>query len=825
MKPTKTTLFIYILVIATILLTFIGCSDMLETLGNISLTIDLDTPEVEVASYTLEGNLVDPTTRFTLNNINVPRHTLTGLKQGRWTLCVKAFDDQGNQIGIGTKAVDLKEGQILDTSLLVVFSQSTPLSSDFTITGPSRHDSREGSLTGTTVKMEYRLASAAEDAPFTVCSAGTTLLIPGTYKIRYAAAHGLEASECLTVTVPQFQPIQLTITNPSLSTAKEYDGTNSIFGSVTPGTLGGVLSGDEVSVHAQATTYDSASVGTDKTITVSYSLSGADELNYLKPADTTNLGVIGKKQLTVNSRPTFTASKTYNGNTSIDGGVTSGTLVGVVGTDDVTISSATRYDSKNAGTNTSITTVYTLLGEDKDNYSKPIDDVQYGSISKMQITASGTQFNTTKTYDGTANISITSNGTLLGVVADDEVTLDSVVGTYNNAAVGTNKAYTIRYTISGNDAANYTVSDVTGNTGTITKATMTGTLNITGTPAYGQMLIVQPSLTNSGTPTYQWKRNGTAISWATDLSYTLVASDIGATITVTATAGGESYQGSITSSPTTQVVKALGPSINGTINGYFPSLPATQTIINFTGFTANLSGLEARVAHDGTTYDGYADIEIDSRGRAMILMPSTVTTATKVQLRYKETATAFAGSPLELSLAEQSLAVGDYYAEGVIAYFFTNSDPGFVSGELHGLIAAKSDSSPAGCKWSNNTVLQIGTGVGLGTGSANTDAIILALDSSEIGLYAAKEARSYTNGDYTDWFLPSWHELLRLRDNRFLIGNFYTTGSSAYMSSSESTQGGWPAAPYYHAVQFDGNLSDWVYDKYSAAHIRAVRYF
>lgn len=92
-------------------------------------------------------------------------------------------------------------------------------------------------------------------------------------------------------------------------------------------------------------------------------------------------------------------------------------------------------------------------------------------------------------------------------------------------------------------------------------------------------------------------------------------------------------------------------------------------------------------------------------------------------------------------------------------------------------------------------------------------------------MYGAKEARLYTNGDYNDWFLPSWHELLQLRNNKFLIGNFDTANWSTYMSSSESTQFGWAPEPFYHAVYFDSNLNNYVWDKPAATHIRAVRYF
>jgi hypothetical protein len=60
---------------------------------------------------------------------------------------------------------------------------------------------------------------------------------------------------------------------------------------VTAGTLVGVASGETVTVSATAT-YNSATVGTGKTITVVYTLGGADAANYIKPIDYTATGTI-----------------------------------------------------------------------------------------------------------------------------------------------------------------------------------------------------------------------------------------------------------------------------------------------------------------------------------------------------------------------------------------------------------------------------------------------------------------------------------------------------------------------------------------------------
>lgn len=1080
MKKNTTTLLIIAIVLLSTLLIFVGCSDMMEKLGCIDLTIDLDTPDVEVASYLLEGSLSNTSSRFSLNDIMPPRHTLSNLKKGTWDLKVTAFDASDNQIGVGTKTVELKEGQIADISLLIVFSQRAPQLGSFIITAPARHDVAQGTITGTTTNMEYKLASASQEAAYTPCSASATLLAPGTYKIRYAQAHGLEASEDLMVTVPAYQPIRLTVTGTEVDTSKEYDGLataevlspgalGGIVGSdqvsvtataayrdakagtgkqitvsyslegadkdhylppvadtslngqitrkpltvsyattpepskvydgtrvaqlATAGTLNGVLSGDEVNLQATATFIDK-NVDTAKLVTINYNLSGADADNYAAPQESTfNTGVITKRQLTatvgtytktygqgnpsfivnvsgfVNGEDASTAENylaptavssadagtaagtstitlsggsatnysfntsdtgtliinkavydmsavsfndatvTYDGteqsilttgtlptgvrvaysdNTNTNAGtytitahftgdstnyeaiadktasltitkrnliasnisvtatkvydasaaatITNCDISGIVDGDAVTVVKNASFDTVQAGTGKSISVTFDLEGTDKANYTKPSDRVvsTNGEITRKQLSVSDTVYNTTKVYDGTTDLPITSDGTLQAVLEGSSVTLSSVVGSYADADAG-DRAYTIRYTLGGTDAGNYTIPDITG-TGTISKATISGTVSISGTATYGQVLTANASLTNAGTPTYQWKRGGAAISGATGTTYTLVKEDIDTYITVTVTAGGSNYQGSITSYQTAKVRKASGPAFDGSaISAYFPSSPDNQKIINLTGFTPNQTGIEVVYSYDGFLIgsESIATLEVDSRGRAMILTNSFVTTSGAVKLRYTETETTYTGNFTDIPITAEPLAIGDYYEGGIVAYVYSaeNEPALYVADEVHGLIAAKSDMSLSGNEWTNlNTSLLIGTQIDLGTGSDNTDVIIATLDANgESGMsYAAKKARSYTDGIYHDWFLPSWDELKKLYAGKIEIGNFNTTYGTAYMTSSESTQRDYEPDSYFHVVFFDSRNPDMylVFTKLNgAANIRPVRYF
>ncbi|MGV8906723.1 MAG: YDG domain-containing protein [Acetobacterium sp.] len=83
-----------------------------------------------------------------------------------------------------------------------------------------------------------------------------------------------------TVATGEIAAVPLTIGEPVLSPVKEFEGTTT--STVTPGALTGILGTDDITVSAVAT-YDTADVGTDKTITVIYTLGGANAANYVTP--------------------------------------------------------------------------------------------------------------------------------------------------------------------------------------------------------------------------------------------------------------------------------------------------------------------------------------------------------------------------------------------------------------------------------------------------------------------------------------------------------------------------------------------------------------
>ncbi|MEQ8809490.1 MAG: MBG domain-containing protein, partial [Imperialibacter sp.] len=98
----------------------------------------------------------------------------------------------------------------------------------------------------------------------------------------------------------QITPRQLTVQDPVLTKAKLHDGLTTA--DVLAGALVGVVDGDVVELTAAAT-YDNPNTGVDKTITVTYTIAGADAFKYVAP---TSL-VVADGEIIVDVAPVFTS--------------------------------------------------------------------------------------------------------------------------------------------------------------------------------------------------------------------------------------------------------------------------------------------------------------------------------------------------------------------------------------------------------------------------------------------------------------------------------------------------------------------------------------
>ncbi len=243
-----------------------------------------------------------------------------------------------------------------------------------------------------------------------------------------------------TLTQPTLTARDITVKGLTVTGAttidKSYDGT--ITASVSGGSLVGVISPDVVTL-TETGTYNDKNVGTSKAITASCSIGGADVANYyLLSQPTVTARNITPVALSIGSASI--ASKVYNGS-STSGTVTPGTLSGFVGSETVTVSSATgTYSDANVGIGKTATIVYTLADGTNSgkasNYSV-VNGSATGDITPASVNNTGGNISTAgfSAQDlANTNITVTSgelvidqNSTIFGIAVNSgaKLTLNS----------------------------------------------------------------------------------------------------------------------------------------------------------------------------------------------------------------------------------------------------------------------------------------------------------------------------------------------------------------------------------------------------------------
>ena len=256
-----------------------------------------------------------------------------------------------------------------------------------------------------------------------------------------------------------------------------------------------------------------------------------------------------------------------------------------------------------------------------------------------------------------------------------------------------------------------------------------------------------------------------------------------------------------------------------------PAPPAPPTTVVVTGVTLNQTTMTLTAGGaTGTLVATVAPVDATNKSvtwsssnevvatvEGGVVTPLTAGTTTII------VATVDGGKTATCAVTVNPVAVGDSYGGGKVAYILVDGDTGYDANVQHGLIAATDDQSQStGIVWAipdYQGVEVTGTLLAIGSGSANTDKIIVQNGAGST--YAAGLARAYDGGGYDDWFLPSKDELNKLYTNKGVIGGF---ADNNYWSSSELLANNAWGQDFIHGGQYH-------YDKRKTARVRAVRAF
>ncbi|MGV8867208.1 MAG: YDG domain-containing protein [Janthinobacterium svalbardensis] len=262
--------------------------------------------------------------------------------------------------------------------------------------------------------------------------------------------------------------------------SKVYDGGTSATFATATATFNGMVSGDSLAIGATKAAFSDKNAGTGKAVTISFlTLGGLDAANYTLASTTaTGSGTITPKALTISGMSAV--NKVYDGSTKAT--LSGGSISGLVGSETLGVTglSAT-FDTRDAGTGKTVTATGSTLvnggnGGLAANYTISNPSGLIASITPKALTLSGMTAGT-RAYDGTTAATL-AGGSLTGLVTGETLVVSGGSGVFGDKNAGNGKAVTVSgFSLADGTglASNYTLSNPSNVTGSITQKVLTVT--------------------------------------------------------------------------------------------------------------------------------------------------------------------------------------------------------------------------------------------------------------------------------------------------------------------------------------------------------------
>lgn len=495
---------------------------------------------------------------------NDPADNFTG-NAGDYTATVKV---SGTGTGIAEQSFDVK---FTVTPVLTAITDTLVPVSD--LTGKTYNESAQEPLFGgnLTRDTDYTVSYAVKSGSTGSLDSDGKPVGAGTYVVTVTGKGSYKDSFTKEFTIDKADP---TYTAPTAKTGLTYTG--SALELINAGT---VTKGGEMQYNLNGGTYSTAiPTATDADqYQVHYKILGNDNYNEC------HVSVVGGSQIQIapanQSAPTGlgVAAPTVSGGK----GKITGTTTAMEYSTDSSFTSPAGTTCTDMATEVEPGTYYVRLKADRNHNAGAATTVTVPA-SKYTVTVSNDGHGRASA-DKTADVAVGETVTLTATPNSGYVFDKWDNKTPSDLSIGADGKFTM-------PGANVSVKAY------FKPAALTGTASITGTLKYGEELTATlTSGNNTGELHYKWFRDGVQVSLTNTGKYTLVAEDIGKTITVKITSSVQT--GEITSAATAAVDKADGPAA--------PTAFTLTFTLNADGttFTATIPAFEGgEYSFDGTTY-------------------------------------------------------------------------------------------------------------------------------------------------------------------------------------------------------------------------------